>query len=35
MENTLKWANIAGMPLVVIVTGLSVFFVRKQRTKAQ
>jgi ABC-type uncharacterized transport system involved in gliding motility auxiliary subunit len=35
MENTLKWTNIAGMPALVIVAGLSVFFVRKQRTKAQ
>lgn len=35
LENTLKWTNIAAMPFIVIVTGLSVFFVRKQRTKAQ
>ncbi len=35
MENTLKWTNIAAMPAIVVVTGLSVFFVRKQRTKAQ
>ena len=35
LENKLKWTNIAAMPFIVIVTGLSVFFVRKQRTKAQ
>jgi ABC-type uncharacterized transport system involved in gliding motility auxiliary subunit len=35
MENTLKWTNIAAMPTIVVVAGLSVFFVRKQRTKAQ
>jgi ABC-type uncharacterized transport system involved in gliding motility auxiliary subunit len=35
LENNLKWANIAGMPLLVIIAGLSVFFVRKSRTKAK
>ena len=35
LENKLKWTNIAGMPVLVVVAGLSVFFVRKQRTKAQ
>lgn len=35
MENTLKWTNIAAMPAIVVIAGLSVFFVRKQRTKAQ
>ncbi len=35
MESRLKWTNIAGMPALVILTGLSVFFVRKQRTKAR
>jgi ABC-type uncharacterized transport system involved in gliding motility auxiliary subunit len=35
LENRLKWANIAGVPALVIVAGLAIFFVRKQRTKAQ
>ena len=35
LENRLKWMNIAGMPFIVVATGLGVFFVRKQRTKAQ
>jgi ABC-type uncharacterized transport system involved in gliding motility auxiliary subunit len=35
LENRLKWANIAGVPALVIVTGLAIFFARKQRTKAQ
>jgi ABC-type uncharacterized transport system involved in gliding motility auxiliary subunit len=35
LETKLKWVNIAGMPVLVVVTGLSVFFVRKQRTKAK
>jgi ABC-type uncharacterized transport system involved in gliding motility auxiliary subunit len=35
LETKLKWVNIAGMPFLVVVTGLSVFFVRKQRTKAK
>jgi ABC-type uncharacterized transport system involved in gliding motility auxiliary subunit len=35
LENWLKATNIAGVPLLVIVAGLCVFVVRKQRTKAQ
>lgn len=35
LENRLKWANIIGMPVVVIAAGLATFVVRKQRTKAQ
>jgi ABC-type uncharacterized transport system involved in gliding motility auxiliary subunit len=35
LETNLKWANIAGMPIIVIIAGLSVFFVRKSRTKAK
>jgi ABC-type uncharacterized transport system involved in gliding motility auxiliary subunit len=35
LENRLKWANIAGVPALVIATGLGIFFIRKQRTKAQ
>jgi ABC-type uncharacterized transport system involved in gliding motility auxiliary subunit len=35
LENKLKWANIAGVPALVIVAGLAIFFIRKQRTKAQ
>ncbi|HWN97293.1 MAG TPA: Gldg family protein [Methylomirabilota bacterium] len=35
LENRLKWANIAGVPGLVILAGLGTFFIRKQRTKAQ
>ncbi|HEY0548207.1 MAG TPA: ABC transporter, partial [Verrucomicrobiae bacterium] len=35
LENRLKWANIAGVPALVIAAGLAIFFIRKQRTKAQ
>ena len=35
LENRLKWANIAGVPALVIAAGLGMFFIRKQRTKAQ
>ena len=35
MQGKLKLANIAGMPALVVIAGLSVFFLRKQRTKAQ
>jgi ABC-type uncharacterized transport system involved in gliding motility auxiliary subunit len=35
LENRLKWANIAGMPLLVIAAGVGVAIARKQRTKAQ
>ena len=35
LENRLKWTNIAGMPALVVAAGLAMFFVRKQRTKAQ
>ena len=35
LENTLKWANIAGMPVLVSIVGIALAIVRKQRTKAQ
>jgi len=35
LENKLKWANIGAVPGLVIAAGLSMFFIRKQRTKAQ
>ena len=35
LENRLKWANIAAVPGLVIAVGLGMFFIRKQRTKAQ
>ena len=35
LENRLKWANIAGMPLLVIAAGIGVAIARKQRTKAK
>jgi ABC-type uncharacterized transport system involved in gliding motility auxiliary subunit len=35
LEKKIKAVNIAGMPLLVVVAGLGVFFVRKQRTKAK
>jgi len=35
LENTLKWANIAGMPILVSIAGLVIAYIRRQRTKAQ
>ncbi len=35
LETRLKWANIAGMPLLVTITGLCLALIRRQRTKAQ
>ncbi len=35
LENRLKWANIAGVPALVIAAGLGMLIIRKQRTKAQ
>jgi ABC-type uncharacterized transport system involved in gliding motility auxiliary subunit len=35
LETKLKVANIGAVPALVIVAGLAMFFVRKQRTKAQ
>jgi ABC-type uncharacterized transport system involved in gliding motility auxiliary subunit len=35
MQNRLKWANIAGMPLLVSVAGLLIAYIHRQRTKAQ
>jgi ABC-type uncharacterized transport system involved in gliding motility auxiliary subunit len=35
LENRLKWANIAGMPLLVVAAGIGVAVARKQRTKAR
>lgn len=35
LETKTKWLNIAAVPGLVIAAGLSMFFIRKQRTKAQ
>jgi gliding motility-associatede transport system auxiliary component len=35
LENRLKWANIAGMPVVITLAGLALAFFRKQRTRAK
>ena len=35
LENRLKWANIAGMPLLVAIAGIVLAVLRKQRTKAK
>jgi ABC-type uncharacterized transport system involved in gliding motility auxiliary subunit len=35
LENRLKWANIAGMPLLVTIAGIVLAVLRKQRTKAK
>lgn len=35
LENTLKWTNIAAMPLIVAFAGIGLAVVRKQKTKAQ
>lgn len=35
MENKLKWANIAGVPVLVSIAGLVLAGIRKQKTKAQ
>ena len=35
LENTLKWTNIAGMPLLISLAGLVIASVHRQRTKAQ
>jgi len=35
LENRLKWANIAGMPLLVTVSGLSLAFLKKKKTAAK
>ena len=35
LENTLKWINIAGMPVLVAVAGIALGISRKQKTKAQ
>ena len=35
LQTQLKWANIAGMPLLVAIAGLSLALIRKQRTKAK
>jgi ABC-type uncharacterized transport system involved in gliding motility auxiliary subunit len=35
LENRLKWANIAGMPVLVTVAGLALAMIRKQKTKAK
>lgn len=35
LQNTLKWANILGMPAVVIILGLLVGLIKRQRTAAK
>ncbi|HMO66859.1 MAG TPA: hypothetical protein PKE47_16850, partial [Verrucomicrobiota bacterium] len=35
LENTLKWANILGMPLLVTAAGLVIALVKRQRTAAR
>lgn len=35
LENTVKWTNIAGVPVLVAAAGIFLALVRKQRTKAQ
>jgi len=35
LETKLKWANIGAVPALVIAAVLTMFFIRKQRTKAQ
>ena len=35
LENRLKWVNIAGMPLLVTVAGISLAFIKRKRTAAK
>jgi hypothetical protein len=35
LENRLKWINIAGMPLVVTATGISLAMVKRKKTAAK
>jgi ABC-type uncharacterized transport system involved in gliding motility auxiliary subunit len=35
LENTVKWTNIAGVPVLVAAAGIFLALIRKQRTKAQ
>jgi ABC-type uncharacterized transport system involved in gliding motility auxiliary subunit len=35
LENRLKWANIAGMPVLVTIAGLALAVLRKRKTKAR
>jgi hypothetical protein len=35
LENRLKWINIAGMPLLVTVSGLSLAVIKKRKTAAK
>jgi ABC-type uncharacterized transport system involved in gliding motility auxiliary subunit len=35
LENRLKWANIAGMPLVVVIFGLALVLFKRQRAQAR
>jgi uncharacterized protein YukE len=35
LENRLKWANIAGMPLVVTAAGISLALIKRRRTAAK
>jgi ABC-type uncharacterized transport system involved in gliding motility auxiliary subunit len=35
LENTLKWSNIIGMPVLVSIAGLAIAYIHRQRTKAQ
>jgi len=35
LENRLKWINIAGMPLLVTISGLSLALIKKKKTAAK
>jgi ABC-type uncharacterized transport system involved in gliding motility auxiliary subunit len=35
LENRLKWANIAGMPILVSIAGLVIALIHRKRTRAQ
>ena len=35
LENRLKWVNIAGMPLLVTLTGISLAIMKRKRTAAR
>jgi ABC-type uncharacterized transport system involved in gliding motility auxiliary subunit len=35
LQNRLKWANIAGMPLLVTIAGVSLAFMKRKRTAAK
>ena len=35
LENRLKWVNIAGMPILVTITGLSLAMIKRKKTAAK